>query len=141
MRRRATIVLHWSTAALLLFVLAAGPGEVALLDWGYALSAAAMAGLAAVFGVMNGPGPKLEGAFRVAHPWMSRGLYLLLAWSAVSIAALQMGRPLPGPEARTVLLVLLAAAMIHAVFNLWRHTALGDGALRRISPSLFHKIL
>lgn len=141
MRRRATIVLHWSTAALLLFVLAAGPGAVALLDWAYALSATAMAGLAAVFGVMNGPGPKLEGAFRVAHPWMSRGLYLLLGWSALTLVAAQIARPLPGPEPRTMLLVLLAAAMIHAVFNLWRHTALGDGALRRISPSLFHKIL
>jgi hypothetical protein len=114
---------------------------VAVLDWGYVLSAGAMAGLAAVFGVMNGPGPKLEGAFRAAHPWMSRGLYLLLAWSALSLGALQSGHALPGPEARTVLLVVLSAAMIHAVFNLWRHTALGDGALRRISPSLFHKIL
>jgi cytochrome b561 len=141
MRRRATIVLHWSTAALLLFVLAAGPGKVTLLDWGYVLSAAVMAGLAAVFGVMNGPGPKLEGAFRVAHPWMSRGLYLLLGWSALSLGAERLGWALPGPQARTALLVVLSAAMIHAVFNLWRHTALGDGALRRISPSLFHKIL
>ena len=33
------------------------------------------------------------------------------------------------------------AEMIHAIFHPWRHTALNDGALRRITPTFAHKIL
>jgi cytochrome b561 len=72
---------------------------------------------------------------------MHRALYALLAWSALATGAAQLGSPLPGPEARTLLLALLAAALIHGVFHLWRHTALGDGALRRMTPRRFHNIL
>lgn len=140
MRRRATIVLHWLNAMLLLFLLGDG-GATAWLAWAFAATALAMTALALVFGLMGGPGPKLEGALRVAHPWMHRALYALLAWSALATGAAQLGSPLPGPEARTLLLALLAAALIHGVFHLWRHTALGDGALRRMTPRRFHNIL
>jgi hypothetical protein len=34
-----------------------------------------------------------------------------------------------------------AAVMIHAIIHPWRHTALNDGALRRITPTFAHKIL
>jgi hypothetical protein len=140
MRRRATITLHWLTATLLLFVLGDG-GATAWLAWLYALSGLAMCALALGFGLMNGPGPKLEGAFRVAHPWLHRGLYLLIFWGAVALLAETLARPLPGPDARTLLLALLAAALIHSIFNMWRHTALGDGALRRMTPRFLHTIL
>ena len=140
MRRRATITLHWLNLMLLLFVLGDG-GQTAWLALLYAASAGAMVALACVFGLMNGPGPKLEGALRTAHPWLHRGLYLLLGWGALALAAETLARPLPGPGARSLLLALLAAAAIHAVVNLWRHTALGDGALRRITPPFLHTLL
>jgi cytochrome b561 len=140
MRRRATIALHWLTATLLLFVLGDG-GATAWLAWLYAASGLAMCALALVFGLMNGPGPKLEGAFRMGHPWLHRGLYLLIGWGAVALLAETVAGPLPGPSARVLLLTLLAAALIHSIFNLWRHTALGDGALRRMTPRFLHHIL
>lgn len=140
MRRRATIVLHWLNATLLLFVLGDG-GATAWLSLAYASTALAMCALAVAFGLMNGPGPRLQGAFRALHPWLHRSLYVLIGWGAVALLAETLVRPLPGPEARTLLLALLALAAIHAVFNLWRHTALGDGALRRITPFFLHEIL
>ena len=140
MRRTATITLHWLNLLLLLFVLGDG-GATAWLSLAYAVSALTMCGLALVFGLMNGPGPKLDGAVRAAHPWLHRGIYLLLGWGAVALVAETFALPLPGPEARTFLLALLAVAALHAVFNLWRHTALMDGALRRITPRAIHHIL
>ena len=140
MRRRATITLHWLNLLLLLFVLGDG-GATDWLSLAYAACALTMCALALWFGLMNGPGPRLEGAFRALHPWLHRGLYLLLGWGALALASETLARPLPGPEARMLLLALLALAAIHAVFNLWRHTALGDGALRRITPRSLHNIL
>jgi len=140
MRRRATITLHWLNLMLLLFVLGDG-GVTAWLSWLYAASALAMCALALVFGLMSGPGTKLEGALRALHPWFHRALYALLGWGAIALAAEMLGHPLPGPSARQLLLSLLAASALHAVFNLWRHTALGDGALRRITPRAIHHIL
>src|SRR6056297_403714 len=140
MRRRATVTLHWLNAALLLFVLGDG-GATAWLSVLYAGSALSMCALGLGFGLMTGPGPKLEGVLRIAHPWLHRGLYLLLGWGAVALLAETVARPLPGPVVRTLLLALLAAALLHAVFHLWRHTALGDGALRRITPKTLHNIL
>ncbi len=140
MRRPATIALHWLNLLLLLFVLGDG-GATAWLSLVYAAGALTMCGLALVFGLMNGPGPKLDGAVRAAHPWLHRGIYLLLGWGAVALLAETLAMPLPGPEARTLLLALLAVTALHATFNLWRHTALGDGALRRITPRAIHHIL
>ena len=140
MRRTATITLHWLNLLLLLFVLGDG-GTTAWLSLAYAASALTMCALALIFGLMNGPGPKLDGAVRAAHPWLHRGIYLLLGWGAVALVAETFSLPLPGPEARRFLLALLAVAALHAVFNLWRHTALMDGALRRITPRAIHHIL
>lgn len=140
MRRRLTIALHWLTATLLLFVLGDG-GATAWLSWLYAASGLAMVALALIHGLMSGPGPRLAGALRALHPWLHRGLYALIGWGAVVLLAEGLARPLPGPEARMLLLALLAAALIHAVLNLWRHTALGDGVLRRMVPRALHHIL
>ncbi|EAQ23527.1 hypothetical protein [Roseovarius sp. 217] len=140
MRRRATITLHWLNLMLLLFVLGDG-GATVWLSVAYSISALGMCALALAFGLLNGPGPKLDGAFRTLHPWLHRALYALLAWGALALAAEALGQSLPGPEARKLLLALLAASALHATFNLWRHTALGDGALRRITPRAVHPIL
>lgn len=140
MRRRATIALHLLIATLLLFV--PGNGEAtAWLSTLYVASAPSMCALVLVCGLMDGPGPKLEGVLRLAHPWLHRGLYLLLGWGAVALLAETLALPLPDPSARTLLLALLALSLIHAVYHLWRHTALGDVALRRITSKFLHEIL
>lgn len=140
MRRRATITLHWLNLILLLVVLGDGGGTV-WLSLAYSATALGMCALALVFGLLNGPGPKLDGGLRTLHPWLHRAMYALLGWGAIALAAEALGRALPGPEARNLLLALLAASALHATFNLWRHTALGDGALRRITPRAVHHIL
>jgi hypothetical protein len=132
-RRLATVILHWSNLILLFLLLAAG-GDQPVLAWAFALVGLSMVGLAIVKGVMNGPGPKLQGFLRSTHPWLSRMMYLLLAWAALTILTAQIGSPLPGPGARQALLALLGAGLLHGCFHLWRASALNDGALRRMLP-------
>ncbi|WP_299679298.1 hypothetical protein [uncultured Roseobacter sp.] len=139
-RRRATIVLHWLVLTLLLLALAAGL-ESAALNAAFGLAGLAMVALAVIFGLMNGPGPKLDGALRAAHPWLSRGMYALLAWASASTLAAALGTMLPGPSPRDLMVTLFAASALHAIFHLWRHTALGDGALRRMTPKSLHGML
>jgi hypothetical protein len=132
-RRLATVGLHWSNVTLLMLVLADG-GESRFLAWAFGLTGLAMTGLALAKGLMNGPGPKLAGGLRRAHPWISRLMYVLLGWASVSVLAGQVDVPLPGPDTRTTLLIVLTAGLLHGIFNLWRSTALNDGALRRMLP-------
>jgi hypothetical protein len=129
-RRLATVVLHWSVATLLLLVLASG-AENLLLILLFCASGAAMTGLAVIKGLMNGPGPKLSGPLRQLHPWISRVMYALLALSVIALLAPLLGWALPVPP-RAALLALLGAGMLHGIFNLWRSSALNDGALRRM---------
>ncbi len=98
--------------------------------------------LIAVFsGLMNGPGPKLDGALRMAHPWLSRGMYAALAGvGGVTFATLINVWTAP-IALKDLYFYLLAIASLHGVFHLWRHTALGDGALKRITPTFMHKSL
>ncbi|WP_436397608.1 hypothetical protein [Roseobacter sp. S98] len=133
MRRHATIGLHWSILIFLLLLLAAGSSH-AVLSWLFGLAGLAMCMLALVCGLMNSPGPVLSGALRRAHPWANRGMYLLLGVCSLSVLAPQLGFSLPGPGPRDLLVGLLGAGLLHGIFNLWRTTALGDGALRRILP-------
>ncbi len=141
-RRPATQLLHWGTGVLLYFLLSVDGRIFGGLGWAFVASGAAFCALGLVFGLLNrDPGPALSGPLRAAHPWLSRAMYLLVGWAVVALGAGALGRPLPGPGARTVLLVLGAAALFHAIFHLWRHTALRDGALRRIIPAYFHKSL
>lgn len=139
-RRRATILLHWMVLVLLLLVLASGR-EAALFNAAFGLCGLAMGALALVFGLMNGPGPKLEGLFRAAHPWLNRGMYVLLVWTSASALAVSAGSTLPGPNMHALLVALVAASALHGLFNLWRHMALTDGALRRITPKSIHGML
>ncbi|WP_300015667.1 hypothetical protein [uncultured Roseobacter sp.] len=140
MRRRATILLHWLVLTLLMLVLASGLQSV-VLNAAFGLAGLAMAALAVAFGLMNGPGPKLDGVLRSAHPWLSRGMYILLAWTSFSALLLAFGTVLPGPAARDLMVALFATSALHAIFHLWRHTALGDGVLRRMTPRFLHGML
>lgn len=139
MRRTATIVLHWLTLVLLLLLIAGGP--VPALAWAFGLAGLAQCAMALVGGLMNGPGPKLEGVLRRAHPWMSRAMYLALGLVAGATIGAQLGYDIPGPTLPEMYFYLMSASALHGIFHLWRHTALGDGALRRITPASMHGML
>jgi hypothetical protein len=139
MRRRATILLHWLNFVLLILLLAGGPGPI--LGWAFVLSAVAMCLLAVVGGLLNGPGSKLEGWLRVAHPWLNRGMYLILLASALVTALALLGRWSGPVTLKEVHFYTLSLSGLHALFHFWRHSTLGDGALRRITPRALHGIL
>ncbi|MEQ9261464.1 MAG: hypothetical protein RIG84_20440 [Roseovarius sp.] len=138
-RRSLTIALHWGLLLLMIFIIAGASSPWVF--WAFALSGFAMSGLALPFGLMSGPGPALEGALRALHPWMHRAMYLYLALlSAITLKALLTGEP-AGRDLLIWYYALAAATALHSVFHLWRHTGLGDGALRRITPKAIHHML
>lgn len=139
MRRTATITLHWLSLVLLVLLMAGGPLPALAIAFG--VSGLCMCALALVGGLMNGPGPKLEGALRRAHPWLSRAMYLALGCTAGLTLWVQFGGAWAGPPLRDLYFYLLSASVLHGIFHLWRHTALGDGALRRITPKSMHGML
>lgn len=139
MRRNLTISLHWVNLWLLVLLVAAGP--IPVLAWIFVATGLGMVALAIMSGLLNGPGPKLEGALRTAHPWLSRGMYTgLAAVTGVTLTSL-LGIWTPSVALEDLYFYLLGAASLHGVFHLWRHTALGDGALRRMTPTFLHKML
>ncbi len=139
MRRRATILLHWSAFVLLVLLMAGGPTPV--IAWAFITVAALKCTLALTLGLMNRPGPKLEGPARTLHPWQSRAMYALLAFTAFATWRHLTGTPLPGPTLAELYFYLFATGWLHGIFHLWRHTALRDGALRRITPRAMHGML
>ena len=139
MRRIITIAAHWMLG-LLLVLLASGATWV-WLYWLFGLNAAVMCGTALVFGLMNTPGPALKGFLRAAHPWMHRLLYLLIAWTGGLTLYAQVMDSHSAQDLMRWYIILTAAAAAHMIFHLWRHTALMDGALRRITPQAIHKYL
>lgn len=138
-RRRATILLHWTNLLLLIFLVAAGP--VTGLAWVFVATAFAMCALALVKGLLNGPGPKLEGTLRRAHPFLSWGMYMGLGATGLITLLHLLGTWSASVTVSQVYFYALSASSLHAVFHLWRHTALGDGALRRITPRIMHGML
>ncbi|WP_147103389.1 hypothetical protein [Tateyamaria sp. syn59] len=139
MRRAATIALHWANFVFLILLVAGGP--IPVVAWAFVLTGLGMCALAVAQGLLNGPGPKLEGALRTAHPWLSRGMYAALGLVAALTAWYMLGGRWGGPALVDLYSYLIAASSLHAIFHLWRHTALGDGALRRITPKAMHSIL
>ena len=139
MRRTTTITLHWLTLVLLVLLIAGGP--IPVIAWAFAAAGLIQCAMAVMAGLLNGPGPKLEGLFRAAHPWMSRAMYLSLGSVCAATIWVQLGHALPGPGLPALYFYLLSASALHGIFHLWRHTALGDGALRRITPRAVHGML
>lgn len=139
MRRQLTTALHWANLLLLVLLVAAGP--VPGLAWAFVATGLGMVLIAVVAGLLNGPGPKLEGVLRAAHPWLSRGMYAALA-AVAGVTLMYLLDIWTAPIAlQDLYFYLLGAASLHGVFHLWRHTALGDGALKRITPAFMHKSL
>ncbi|WP_415919924.1 hypothetical protein [Tateyamaria sp. SN6-1] len=137
MRRTATITLHWISLLALVLLVAGGPLPV--LSWLFGGAGLALCVLAITHGLMNGPGPRLTGTLRVAHPWLSRAMYAALG--ATAAATLWHVAITPVQDIRQYHFYLMSASSLHAIFHLWRHTALGDGALRRITPTSMHGML
>ena len=138
-RRTLTITLHWLLGLLMIVIIAGAQSPV--IFWLFAGGALAMVALALIGGLMSGPGPKLEGILRAAHPWMHRALYTYLAVLAgITIKSLLTGAP-AGRDLLAWYYALGAGTGFHAIFHLWRHTTLGDGALRRITPAAIHHML
>ena len=134
--RRARLLLHWTTGTLIVWVwLAPAPVPNALL----AVAAGLLVGLVALRGLGSAPGPALGGAWRRFHPWHHRALYAGIALSGAVALATLSGRG--GELLHDVVGWMVAAGSLHAVFHLWRHTALRDGALRRMTPSALHRLL
>lgn len=137
LRRRLTVSFHWSL--LILTMLLVGGVAAPLVAWLFVLVSFAMTALAILFGLQAKPGPLLDGVVRQAHPWLHRALYaylLLTAWLTAVNQIFGQRFDLHG-----MYLVLIWAALFHGMFHLWRHTALGDGCLRNMTPKFLHKNL
>ncbi len=139
MRRQITVTAHWTLVVLLMILIS--DAEAAAWHWAFAAAGLAMVATALIHGLMSGPGPKLQGMLRGLHPWFNRLMYLLLACVTVAAILNQISGITPWWPMKTWYLILTAAMSFHAVFHLWRHTALNDGALLRITPRNFHNIL
>lgn len=138
-RRKVVIALHWATAFLLL-VLIKGGTQDAVWRWAFVACGGGWLAMMALGGPLGRPGPKLEGWARgIFHP-LHLGMYSLLAGAVgLNVAALVGWAKVEA--AWSSLIVLLCAATFHAIFHLWRHTALNDGALRAMTPRIAHKYL
>ena len=112
-----------------------------LVGWGFVLSGFGMCFLALFNGLMSGPGPRLEGALRQAHPLMHWSMYVILAAAAgITLLAL-LNLATFGIAPKEVNLALIGIASLHGIFHLWRHPALGAGAFRRMTPKALHGLL
>lgn len=124
--------LHWGHAFLMLLVLLAPSVAVIAL---YALVALVWSGVFALKGPAHRPGIRLDGLARAFHRWSHRALYLVVFCAGLAAVAVLAGLAAP---LRPLLLTLVAGGALHAVFHLWRHTTLMDGALKLILPRAMH---
>lgn len=138
-RRGAVVLLHWTFALLLLAQVKGGEAAPAL-RWAFVAAGALWLAVMAAGGPLGRPGPKLRGTMRALFRPGHWALYALIAGTVALNAAALMGR-VSDDAAWTALLVTLGAGAFHAVFHLWRHTALNDGALRMMAPRAWHRYL
>lgn len=136
-RRRLIIAAHWSIAFLLAVLLIKGPGAPGWLVWLFASVAMVwVANYVIGRGPMGKPGPKLTGwlpmVYRIQHHALYISLAILTFFVITNLGATATGRALK---------VLLFLGLLHGLFHLWRHTALFDGALCKITPRFVHKVL
>jgi superoxide oxidase len=140
MTRRALIIpLHWLLAFLMLAMIKGGSDAPAL-RWAYVATGSLWLILMAAGGPLGQPGPKLTGALRLIFRPFHLALYATLA-ATILLNILALTGRAADETAWTSLLVLLALASAHAIFHLWRHTALYDGALRMMMPKALHRFL
>lgn len=133
------MMLHWSVVFLVLAMMKGSAGDMAF-RWALVAAGGLWVGFACVLGLMARPGPKLAGRIRLIYRPAHIALYGLVAASSL-INALSLLGFMPDRFAWYSLLILFGAGMLHGLFQLWRHTALYDGALRTMTPKLWHKHL
>ncbi len=138
-QRRLTILLHWSLFMLLLAMIKGGSANE-ILRWVFVGAGALWLGMTGARGMLGKPGPKLQGAWRQAYPWMHRGMYAAL-FTAVALNTAALLNWVSLDLAWNSLLALLFAATFHGLFHFWRHNVLYDNALRMMMPRFMHKIL
>ncbi|UWQ17269.1 hypothetical protein [Jannaschia sp. M317] len=128
--RPVVMAAHWAVPIVIVGTLARpSPG------WTGALALCTLILLLALAaGGLTRPGPSLTGALRPLHRYGHIALLTLL--TAATLAYLT-GLPF----ARPLLLVTFMLGLLHGIFHLWRHTVLGDGALRNILPRAVHSVL
>jgi len=130
-------LLHWAAFCLLLAALTAGLTPA--IRWAL-VGVAGIWGLGfAVFGHLGRPGPALTGIAGRGFVPMHIGLLLAVVICA-GMAIFAAPGPLEGAP-RVTFLVTCGLGLLHGIFHLWRHTALGDGALRNMTPRILHGIL
>lgn len=133
------IALHWAVVLLILAMTEGGSGAPTL-RWVFTGLAALWVAIMLAGGPLGRPGPKLAGTARAIYRPLHLALYALLGITATLNAAELLGLTRPGP-AFTAVLILLVTGLLHGLFHLWRHTTLYDGALRVMTPRIFHKYL
>ncbi|MEJ6399489.1 hypothetical protein [Yoonia sp. 208BN28-4] len=138
-RRRINMVLHWSVVLLVLAMMKGSAGDP-IIRWALVTAGAVWTVIAIVKGPLARPGPKLGDGLKRAYRPAHIGLYGILALTIAAQAAALLGYT-DQLLAWYALLILFGAGMFHALFQLWRHTALYDGALRTITPRIWHKHL
>ncbi|WP_299738625.1 hypothetical protein [uncultured Roseobacter sp.] len=130
-------VLHWTALA---FVVAAlFYGNVPVVKWGLLATAVLWSVGYGSFGLLCTPGPVLTGILRKGFAPLHIAMLILLDVTALMLLNADPG-PLTG-ALRTVTVLTLGAGLLHGIFHLWRHTALGDGALRNMTPRFMHNML
>lgn len=138
-RRSLVIALHWSVV-LLVLMLVKGGSDLPALRWIFVGAAGLWVAMSLTGGMLGRPGPKLTGLARAAFRPMHLALYGLMGATTVLNAAPLLGTATVH-SAWLSLLILVFAGTFHAIFHLWRHTALYDGALRLMMPRIWHKYL
>ncbi|SEW25106.1 hypothetical protein SAMN04488515_1841 [Cognatiyoonia koreensis] len=138
-RRTVVIALHWSVLFMVLAMIKGGTAAEGL-RWAFVIAGLGWIGVLLTGGLLGRPGPKLSGLFRAAYPWMHYGMYALLVLAVLANAADLIGLG-SADAAWNSLLVLFVASIFHSIFHLWRHTTLNDGALRMMTPKIWHKYL
>lgn len=129
--------LHWGSLAFV--ILALTQGLTPELRWGFVALCLLWAAGFALWGNLARPGPALTGLARRSFAPLHSALIAALVLCAIMAVQAPDG-PLDGPV-RLAFLGLLGGGLLHGIFHLWRHTALGDGALRNITPRFLHGIL
>ncbi|MGA9411083.1 MAG: hypothetical protein WBV78_11650 [Roseobacter sp.] len=128
---------HWSSLILLTLLL--GLGNTIILKYSLALVVASWIICVSAYGILAAPGPKLAGILHKAFKPVHFALIIFLGFTAITVVRSDVG-PLTG-GVRVQCLIAFGAGLLHGCFHLWRHTALGDGALRNMLPKFMHGFL
>ena len=121
--------LHWAAFALVVAMLIA---PVRPLEWALAGVVAIWAICFGAYGIVGRPGPKLTGPLRTAFVPLHIMLMVVLGITALIVLTHS------GELERRLLIAMLGLGLLHGIFHAWRHTVLGDNALRKMAPKAMH---